>query len=268
MSRPHLKNTELPHVLRCTQCGVEKPLTEEFFGRRQLRGGSGWNSSCRDCRNKSRNTSRIGACRAGVNLQRREARLQLKRTLIYHYSQGQMTCGCCGFGEFDTLTLDHVSGGGRESYRAVFGGSNRMLYEWVRKNGMPEGFQILCANCNASKRDRGACQHIRGPWRVTTPGQMQYHKRRLKVLGHYSGSDIQCAACGELEAEFLQLDHVDDDGAEHRRSLGLKSGDELLRWCIRNGFPVTPRLQVLCANCNLLKRFAHLRARHAAKLLK
>lgn len=73
---------------------------------------------------------------------------------------------------------------------------------------------------------------------------------RLECLNAYGGPI--CVCCGETELVFLTLDHIANDGAEHRRKIGLRSGAGLYRYLIRNNFP--PGLQVLCWNCNEAKR--------------
>jgi hypothetical protein len=63
-----------------------------------------------------------------------------------------------------------------------------------------------------------------------------------------------CACCGEREKSFLVIDHVNNDGAAHRRELqsrGIYPGPAFYRWVVTNGFPDI--LQVLCANCNTSK---------------
>ena len=59
----------------------------------------------------------------------------------------------------------------------------------------------------------------------------------------------ECACCGERTPEFLALDHVNEDGAEHRRQVG--GGYGVYRWARAQGFPKDGRLQLLCHNCNL-----------------
>lgn len=71
---------------------------------------------------------------------------------------------------------------------------------------------------------------------------------RNKVLAAYGD---KCVCCGETESDFLQLDHVKDDGAEHRKLL-KKVGYSLVAWAIRFNYPDS--LQLLCANCNHGKR--------------
>jgi len=72
-------------------------------------------------------------------------------------------------------------------------------------------------------------------------------KQRIMVPQHYSGSGIPfCACCGEANIEFLQVDHVDGGGTQHRKLIGKSA---LYRWLIQQGYP--QGFRVLCANCNL-----------------
>lgn len=66
----------------------------------------------------------------------------------------------------------------------------------------------------------------------------------------YGGS--LCACCGETERAFLSIDHVNNDGAKHRKREGIRTGDELYRWLKKRGFPTG--FQVLCMNCQWGKR--------------
>jgi len=69
---------------------------------------------------------------------------------------------------------------------------------------------------------------------------------RDEVIRAYGG--WRCRCCGETIPEFLQIDHIDGKGAEHRKEV---SGTQLYQWLRRNNFP--PGFQVLCANCNFAK---------------
>ncbi len=62
----------------------------------------------------------------------------------------------------------------------------------------------------------------------------------------------RCNCCGETERAFLSIDHVNNDGAEHRRQAGISTGEQLHRWLKRNGFP--EGFQILCMNCQWGKR--------------
>jgi hypothetical protein len=67
-------------------------------------------------------------------------------------------------------------------------------------------------------------------------------KSAIAVLGG------KCAVCGEVEPEFLTVDHINNDGASERR-LGAVSWKRL----ILDGTADPSRYQVLCHNCNLGK---------------
>ena len=82
-------------------------------------------------------------------------------------------------------------------------------------------------------------------------GMAEYHlATRLRVLAHYSGGSMRCACCGENEVEFLAIDHMHRDGAQHRREVRPSA---IYRWLIKHKFP--PGIQVLCHNCNLAKGY-------------
>jgi hypothetical protein len=72
--------------------------------------------------------------------------------------------------------------------------------------------------------------------------------RKLQDVVFKKYGDL-CACCGEDERIFLSIDHVNNDGAAHRKEIGV--GHILFRWIIENDFPNT--LQLLCCNCNLGK---------------
>jgi hypothetical protein len=69
---------------------------------------------------------------------------------------------------------------------------------------------------------------------------------RDSVYRAYGG--YVCACCGENEKAFLSIDHVNNDGADHKRLNRLHTGEQMYRWIIRNGFP--KGFQILCMNCN------------------
>lgn len=78
----------------------------------------------------------------------------------------------------------------------------------------------------------------------------KFQKLRSDVIDAYGG---KCACCGEVQPEFLSLDHVNNDGAAHRRELGIKGGHASWLWAQANGYP--DRLQLLCYNCNCAKGY-------------
>lgn len=80
---------------------------------------------------------------------------RLRITAIQHYGG---TCTCCGENNYQTLQLDHRDGGGVQHRRqARFG----QLAVWLYQHKWPDGYQVLCANCNMSKSIGGVCIHQR-----------------------------------------------------------------------------------------------------------
>lgn len=75
-----------------------------------------------------------------------------------------------------------------------------------------------------------------------------YQKRKKEVLDHYGG---KCACCGEDRLAFLTLDHINGNGYEHRKKIGVgpRGGNPFYSWIKRNGFPMG--YQTLCFNCNI-----------------
>ena len=62
-----------------------------------------------------------------------------------------------------------------------------------------------------------------------------------------------CACCGECDPRFLEVDHIGNDGAEHREQMGNRAwgGVSILRWLRANNWP--EGFQFLCSNCNQAK---------------
>jgi len=74
---------------------------------------------------------------------------------------GGYKCACCGEEEQSFLCIDHINGGG-EKHRTEIGVGvrGRNMYTWLKKNGFPPGFQVLCHNCNMGKYlNGGICPH-------------------------------------------------------------------------------------------------------------
>lgn len=82
-------------------------------------------------------------------------------------------------------------------------------------------------------------------------------KRRLRVLTYYGGNPPCCACCDENRYEFLQLDHIEGGGKQHRmKTFGYISGPSLYKRILRDKFP--PGYRILCANCNFaLGHYGH-----------
>ena len=88
-----------------------------------------------------------------------EVKVSALRTLKREYSQklkmeclnayGGPVCVGCGEAHHECLSIDHKENDGADHRRKDRRARN--IYVWLRTNGYPPGFQVLCMNCNSEK---------------------------------------------------------------------------------------------------------------------
>lgn len=83
-------------------------------------------------------------------------RQKVKLEVLTHYSNGEPTCNCCHETALAFLTLDHINNDGHEE-RKLLNGTH--MYAYVKRNGFPPRYQVLCWNCNIAKYTSGICPH-------------------------------------------------------------------------------------------------------------
>lgn len=69
--------------------------------------------------------------------------------------------------------------------------------------------------------------------------------KRVEVITRYGG---KCTCCGETEIKFLEIDHINNDGALHRKFIG---SSRIVAWLKKENYP--SGFQILCSNCNMAK---------------
>ena len=181
-----------------------------------------------------------------VKARKKQSRDELRDEIFATYGG---VCLDCGETNFAFLSVDHVNNDGSEHRKAGLRGHR--LYEWIRKNGFPQDgrFQLLCQNCNWYKHALNlssnqsddvseAAKYVRF-WREDL---------RKETLLAYGG---KCACCDEDRPEVLTVDHVHNNGAEHRRI--IPGGSPLYTWLRKQGFPQDD-YQLLCRSCNFAKQ--------------
>lgn len=67
-------------------------------------------------------------------------------------------CKCCGEDRFEFLAIDHINGGGIQ-HRKQLGWAGNSLAKWLKKNNYPQGFRVLCHNCNLALGFYKHCPH-------------------------------------------------------------------------------------------------------------
>jgi hypothetical protein len=77
-------------------------------------------------------------------------RSDLKLEVLSHYSNNTICCAFCGYSDIRALSIDHVEGNGCEHRRKDK--SAYAIYNWLKQNNFPSGFQVLCMNCQFIKR--------------------------------------------------------------------------------------------------------------------
>ena len=89
---------------------------------------------------------------------------KLKIQILSEYSKRHSNsdipcCNCCGENSHtDFLNVDHIDGKKHlPQEEQKLGGNN--LNRWLKRNNYPDGFQILCWNCNLAKGLFGVCPH-------------------------------------------------------------------------------------------------------------
>lgn len=81
----------------------------------------------------------------------KQMRINLKMNVIGYYSDDRMSCQNCKISDIRLLSIDHINGDGAKQKRTYQKGGQQ-LYRWLIKNSYPEGFQVLCMNCQWLKR--------------------------------------------------------------------------------------------------------------------
>lgn len=78
--------------------------------------------------------------------------------------------------------------------------------------------------------------------------------RRMKKLKEsiFNLLGDRCVCCGENERSFLTVDHINHDGAEHRRLVG--GGRKIYQDILKQGCP-KDKYRIFCMNCNWATRY-------------
>ena len=77
-----------------------------------------------------------------------------------------------------------------------------------------------------------------------------WSKFKELALTHYGKGGYACVVCGESRPACLSIDHINNNGAEHRRQVG--SGVHFYRWLEKSDYPEGH--QTLCMNCQFIKK--------------
>lgn len=195
--------------------------------------------------------------RLKINSHAKNHRQELKIQAIAYYSPDSKCHGWDGKGcpskcsDITSLTIDHIDSNGTQHRKQE---KIKNIYQWLKNKNYPSGYQVLCFNCQFIKIIEKNENH-----RVYTQkaiNKRNYReKAKIEALFYYQ-PDLTCHGVNHKECpshcediRSLSIDHVNDNGTEHRKEL---NGKNIYVWLRQNNYP--EGYQVLCMNCQILKR--------------
>jgi hypothetical protein len=107
---------------------------------------------------------------------------------------------------------------------------------FYRDSNKADGLRALCRQCTIDIQGVGLGKGTNAVLRLSV----------IDKLGR------RCVRCGFEDVRALQVDHVNEDGSHHRQIVTKNNVNRLYREMLADTFG---RFQVLCANCNWIKRF-------------
>ncbi len=120
--------------------------------------------------------------------------------------------------------------------------------EYTRKFRKKRLTAGLCGRCYVRPLTKNSSRHCETCLKAHRLKEIErFYKCRLACWTAYGG---KCVCCGTTNTKYFQLDHVNNDGSDHRHNAHIRGG-AIYTWAFRNEFPNT--LQILCANCHQAK---------------
>lgn len=155
-------------VVICRHCHEDKPI-REFGGRKVTKQGYSTCNTCWNVRMRERRRLTPEPLRKTwrewrlknkdeFNKHRKEEHRQVKLEVLQYYSGGDPHCACCSCDVIEFLSIDHINGGGNQD-RQKRKRKYQTTYEYLKGEGFPLGFRVLCYNCNLAIGFYGYCPH-------------------------------------------------------------------------------------------------------------
>lgn len=135
---------------QCNNCKEYLDITK--FGK-NVDTTDGYQCWCKQC-NNFRGAELREVHKEKLIQQRKVLNRKLKLEILQAYGN---KCLCCNEKNIEFLTIDHINGNGSKHRKEV--GSGTAFYHWLKKNNFPEGYRVLCFNCNCSLGFFGYCPH-------------------------------------------------------------------------------------------------------------
>lgn len=163
-------------------------------------------------------------------------RLNLKKEVVSAYGD---KCFNCPETRIHALNIDHVDQGTGHKHRKSLGGTN--IYKWLKSNNFPSGYRLACWNCNWLAYIN-TISHSDNP-RAKESRRRKYRQKlaTIKLLGS------KCAECETNDIRVLTIHHKNNNGSDHRKSLGYKSKN---MWKVILKSDNLEEFECRCRTCN------------------
>lgn len=121
----------------------------------------------------------------------------------------------------------------------------------------PERHRAIVHKYNAAHPDRVKASRKRYYQSRKEVQREEQRKRNIdiktEILTHYGHGVLACVRCGFSDIRALSIDHIDGNGSQHRKGLGLKTGGQpFYLWLKKDNYP--PEFQTLCMNCQFIRK--------------
>ena len=119
----------------------------------------GYSKKLRDRKFAESTPEEVAQIRAAEAEKTRKQQARTKDAVYAAY--GGYICACCGETQPMFLSIDHVENNGAAERRSgAYKGGGSAFYGWLKKQGFPPGYQVLCMNCQVGKhKNKGVCPH-------------------------------------------------------------------------------------------------------------
>jgi len=144
-----------------------------------------WKITSKRYRNKHKFRRRISCTKSQEKIRQR---------ILSHYSGGLICCNTCKFNNPLALALDHIDNNGSKHKKIIGHRGGYSYYNWFIKNNFPEGYQVLCFNCNQIKEWINRKRDIRNevchnPFDKDVQWAVQEAKDLLRLIDKANGID-------------------------------------------------------------------------------
>lgn len=137
----------------CPRCNTTKE--NALFSKDRIK-KDGLSCYCKECSKEYNKEYRTN--HPELKSKKKKYWIEYRLKVLNHYSNGELKCTCCGEDTYEFLSIDHVNGGGNQHRKEL---GSKYIYSWLIQNDYPEGYQVLCHNCNMAKAFYGECPHKR-----------------------------------------------------------------------------------------------------------